>query len=252
MFLRDAIDDDLLSADTGGWLRLQLRANASFADVVLPISALMFVNLSAALLPWWTTVALLPGVAIACGALQYAAGMVAGGHTQRPRMSVILVAALLVVGCALFVTQLGPALREEYPKLVVFEAVMFASNAVVFWRTVFNDPGTLPQGTAASPQQLAPARLCTTCNAFRPLRSKHDPFIGRCVRCVLSCVALRCLACSRVGAQAVRPLLPTGVQRRWRGQPGRLCVVLLHHAWRPAGLLASVQRLFVAGGRGRL
>ena len=220
MFLRDAIDDDLLSADTGGWLRLQLRANARFSDVVLPISALLFVNLTAALLPWWTTVALLPGVAIACGALQYAAGMVAGGHTQRPRMSVIMVAALLVVGCALFVLQLAPALREEYPKLVAFEAIMFASNAVVFWRTVFNDPGTLPQGTAASAPQLAPARLCATCNAFRPLRSKHDPFLGRCVRCALSSAALGCLPCSRCSAQAVRPLLPAGLQRRWRRQPG--------------------------------
>ena len=202
-FLRDAIDDDLLSADTGGWLRLHMRAHSHLSDVVLPIGALLFINLSAALLPWWTTVALLPGVAIAIGALQYAAGLVAGGHVQRPRMSVIMVAGLLVSGFLVFVTQLAPAMRAGHPKLVAFEAVMFASNAVVFWRTVFNDPGVVPQGTAAGKPQLAPARMCATCNAFRPLRSKHDPFIGRCVRCVRCVAAPRRPAHARRRAQAV-------------------------------------------------
>jgi hypothetical protein len=183
-FLRDAIDDDLLSADTGGWLRLHLRAHASLSDVLLPIGVLLFINLSASLLPWWTTVALLPGVMIACGALQYMSGLVAGGHVTRPRMSVVMVAGLLVAGVLVFATKLVPALRDEHPKMVAFEAIMFASNAVVFWRTVFNDPGFVAQGGAASVPELTPARLCATCNAFRPLRSKHDPFTGRCVRCV--------------------------------------------------------------------
>jgi len=163
---------------------LHLRAHARHADVVLPISSLLFVNLCAALLPWWTTVALLPGVMIAVGALQYAAGLVPGSRMHRPRSSVLVVAGLLVVGALVFLTRLAPALRAEYPRLVAFEAVMFASNAVVFWRTVFNDAGMVPLGGASGVPQAPSARLCATCNAVRPLRSKHDPFIGRCVRCV--------------------------------------------------------------------
>jgi hypothetical protein len=183
-FLRVAADEDAMAASPLGWFRLQMTANAHHADAVLPLALVLFMNAAVALLPWWTAIAVLPGGIIAFGALQYAAGLATGVRNMRPRTSVLVVASLLVAGACVFVTTLAPDLLPLFPGLVVAEAAMFALNALVFWKTVFTDAGTVPLGNALSGVVAPGARVCATCKSVRPLRSKHDPFLGRCVRCV--------------------------------------------------------------------
>jgi hypothetical protein len=190
MFLRLAADEDAMAASLTGWLRVHLTANAHHADAVLPLALVLFMNAAVALLPWWTAVAVLPCGILAVGALQYAAGLATGVRNMRPRMSVLAVAALLVAGAGVFVTTLAPAMLPLRPGLVAAEAAMFALNAVVFWKTVFNDPGLVPLGNALGGACAPGARVCATCKSVRPLRSKHDPFIGRCVRCGHRALAL--------------------------------------------------------------
>jgi hypothetical protein len=182
-FLRVAAQEDAAAAECSFWARMTMRANANIADVSLPILFVLYLNASAALLPWWTAVVLAPGAMITVGALQYAAGMVPGAQSMRPRLSVVMVVSLLVSGVSVFLTRLAPAMAAEHGGAVMLEAAMFALNALVFWKTVFTDPGFVPVGTAAAGPVPPEARVCNTCRSVRPVRSKHDPFSGRCVRC---------------------------------------------------------------------
>lgn len=185
-FVRAELLDVSLTSETSGWLWMHLRASAPHADVVLPLCLVLFVNATVLLLPWWTAMFLMPGLGFLFGALSFAAARVpAPGRTQRTRVSVVVVVALLIAGAVVFVTTLAPAMVAQHPRLVALEASMFVLNALAFWKTVFNDPGFVPMGRVGAPAPAAPpgARVCPTCLCVRPLRSKHDPFIGRCVRC---------------------------------------------------------------------
>jgi hypothetical protein len=217
-FLRAATDEEQLSAGVLGWLLLQARANAPNADVTLPLCTVLAMNITFALLPWWAAVALQPPILFTCTVLQYMAGLVPGVAELRSRMSAIVVAALLLAGVSVFLVTLAPAQLAARPNAVALEAVMFALNAVAFWKTVFTDPGFVPRGTAESASAPGAPRVCATCHCERPLRSKHDPFIGRCVRCAVRLAPAHASRAFRLLTRSLlRPTASSTTTARWSG-----------------------------------
>lgn len=180
--------------DEAGWVEQVLQAHARNSDVILPVAAVLFANTAFSLLHWWVAVALLPGVALSTGFLsfvwqRYSNPLVALApgqqhhHHAQSRSSIVMVIALLVVGASLFVFTLAPALGGSHPQTCMLLTAVFALNAWAFYRVVTRDAGSVPKGNSMQATHVHPEqRVCSTCCCVRPLRSKHDPFTGRCIR----------------------------------------------------------------------
>jgi hypothetical protein len=186
---RQAGDVWLLGAvreDRTGWFTLYVRAHADSADLLVPVAALLALHAASALLSWWVAVFCVPGVVLGAGALNFACerqrSPFASAPRRLPRHNVVGVAALLLAGAVLFVGVLAPALRHRHPGACALEALAFAVNGWSFYRVIFTEAGYVPLGPSAAAGSFENDRLCRTCACLRPLRSKHDPFTGRCVR----------------------------------------------------------------------
>jgi hypothetical protein len=176
-FLRGAAAEE---AQSRGCSRSHLRAHAACGDVFLPLLYVLLANAAVLSLWWWLAVLLLPGLLASFGPALHFWQSGARPHDAPPRYSVVTVAALLCVGCSLFLCSLLPSLWRAFPWLCALQALSFASNALCFWKTAALEAGYVPRGCAD--QAAPPERLCHTCGCVRPLRSKHDPMLGRCVR----------------------------------------------------------------------
>lgn len=169
------------------WARLALRAHVRNSDILLPVAAVAATNAAFALLHWWVAVALLPGVFLATGFLSFVWARQANPFAPLPqlplqsRSSMVAVIALLAVGACLFVFNLVPELGSTHPRQCATLAAAFVVNAWAFHRTVTADAGMVPRGSGTQGAAASEERVCLTCACVRPLRSKHDPFSGRCV-----------------------------------------------------------------------
>lgn len=174
-------------AEAGGCTLQHTRAHAGSADVLLPLASLAALNAVFALFHWWLAVLLLPVLLSALRPIMVVwartnrVGLVSPVKDDPPsRTSAVAVAGQIVAGLAIFAGVLAPELRYSHPWLCGLEAAMFIASPYFFYQTVVTDAGCVPRGGAG--QAKEGARLCPTCTCVRPLRSKHDPAIGRCVR----------------------------------------------------------------------
>ena len=169
-------------------------AHSGSADVVLPLALLLGVDAAFAAFHWWLASALLPAFLIAFSPLMMLWTRRPGARQLRagpPRYHAVAVAGMMVSGAALFLARLAPALSSTHPLTCALEASMFLLCPYVFWKTVVTDPGFVPLGSSVGGKQNSGessggeeggGKLCSTCACVRPLRSKHDPLLGRCIR----------------------------------------------------------------------
>jgi hypothetical protein len=176
--------------EAASWVVLHLRAQAPSSDVVLPLAAVAAANAAFALCHWWVAVALLPGLVLGTGffsllwsrQLNPFAPNARGRGAPQSRGSAVVVGALLGVGFAISATRLVPALGGDHPSSCALLLLAFLANGWCFHATVTRDAGAVPLGPP--PDGIIPpgASVCHTCGCVRPVRSKHDPFTGRCIR----------------------------------------------------------------------
>ena len=175
--------------EASAWVLLHLRAHAPSSDVVLPLAAVAAANAAFALCHWWVAVALVPGLVMATGFLSMVWNLQLNpfGPPRRrgapqSRGSAVVVASLLAVGLYLSVTRLVPALATDRPSACALLLLAFLANGWCFHATVTTDAGAVPLGPPPVGAPPPGAKVCHTCGCVRPVRSKHDPFTGRCVR----------------------------------------------------------------------
>ena len=176
--------------DAASWVLLHLRAHAPSSDVVLPLAAVATANAAFAVCHWWVAVALVPGLVLGVGFLSMVWSMqlnpfapsARGRGGPQSRGSAVVVGALLGVGLAISATRLVPALGGDHPLSCALLLLAFLANGWCFHATVTRDAGAVPLGPPVGGIIPPGASVCHTCGCVRPVRSKHDPFTGRCIR----------------------------------------------------------------------
>ncbi len=186
-FLMGALREERVDEDALGWALLHVRAHVEDADVLVPVCVILAAHALVSTLHWWVAVALLPGTLMGGSFVGFAVGLQRNPFAATParqlqRNNVVTVGLLLLVGAALFVRVLAPAMWATHARLCALEALAFGTNAWCFYKTIYTPPGFVPLPCPGDPPPQPGDKVCSTCGCVRPLRSKHDPFIGRCVQ----------------------------------------------------------------------